>query len=305
MFPLNNSGFYKVQAGGLPYTPPLDGNNATYAGGFRKLRTDYDGFCCQIEWLPSNTTYDIGFKSNGLIDEAEILSVKGLDTTCQVRILYNQTGNLGFYIQVLRAFQPIIYKDGDFIRNSSGKLAMNTDETNIRYFVGDENALEFGRNCGHINYYVYGKITQAKVTGANQALWSITLSNQLAQNEIITNLTSPGKINYGGRRVVGNSFQSIVSTNQWPDSDFLFSGNTEYENAYIQMYFNNVFEASSATFQTSGNTEDFPSHSTSLISRLSGAQLACKGVFSEFILWTNDQSANYASIRNNIIDYYA
>lgn len=294
--------FHVEPTGGLPYTPPLDGNNATYAGGFRKLRTDYTGFCCRIRWTDQVTAYDIGFKSNGQIDDAAILSAKGTSTTCVVTQLYNQTGDTSLYQNDLVSTAPIIYKDAAFITDDNGKICVSTDETVRRLLTGSPGTLVYTNNVPDINMFIRCKITEPKTSASQNGVWNFTTGGGLSRNELIANF-STGKMTVLGRRLDANSFQSITSTSNYPDVFFVLSQNTEYTNRILQLYFDNSIEAYTATFQTAGSTSSTNSTSTNIGVR--GGSVYCRGLYSEFILWTNDQSANYASIRNNIINYYA
>jgi len=81
-----------VGGGGLPYTPPLDAQNASAAYSVRLLRTAYTGDCCKVYRISDGVEQDIGFDSNGLLDTAALTSFIGGGTGWVVT-WYDQTGN--------------------------------------------------------------------------------------------------------------------------------------------------------------------------------------------------------------------
>jgi hypothetical protein len=109
------------------------GSGAAAAYSVRQLNRDYTGAAIQVERSSDNTTQDIGFDSNGDLDESA-LTTFCTGTTCRVRTWYDQataggTGSGNDAVQTTHANQPTIYTGGALVKEN-GKVAVEFDGSN-------------------------------------------------------------------------------------------------------------------------------------------------------------------------------
>ena len=106
------------------------GEGAAAAYSVRQLNRDYTGAALQVERSSDNTTQDIGFDSNGDLDESA-LTTFCTGTTCRVRPWYDQataggTGSGNDAVQADHTKQPTIYTGGAIVKEN-GRVAMQFD----------------------------------------------------------------------------------------------------------------------------------------------------------------------------------
>jgi hypothetical protein len=107
------------------------GSGAAAAYSVRRLNGLYTGAAIQVERSSDNTTQDIGFDSNGDLDESA-LTTFCTGTTCKVRTWYDQsqtggTGSGNDATQTDHANQPIIYTGGAIVKEN-GRAALSIDD---------------------------------------------------------------------------------------------------------------------------------------------------------------------------------
>ena len=98
------------------------GSGAAAAYSVRRLNGLYTGSAIQVERSSDNTTQDIGFDSNGDLDESA-LTTFCTGTTCKVRTWYDQsqtggTGSGNDAVQTTHANQPTIYTGGAIVKEN-------------------------------------------------------------------------------------------------------------------------------------------------------------------------------------------
>ena len=103
------------------------GSGAAAAYSVRRLNGNYTGAAIQVERSSDNTTQDIGFDSNGDLDESA-LTTFCTGTTCKVRTWYGQeasggTGSGNDAVQTTHANQPTIYTGGAIVKEN-GRVAV-------------------------------------------------------------------------------------------------------------------------------------------------------------------------------------
>ena len=111
------------------------GEGAAAAYSVRQLNRDYTGAALQVERSSDNTTQDIGFDSNGDLDESA-LTTFCTGTTCKVRTWYDQsvtggTGSGNDATQTDHTKQPTIYTGGAIVKQD-GRVGVDFDgSTNV------------------------------------------------------------------------------------------------------------------------------------------------------------------------------
>ena len=115
--------------------PPLlldDYSGAYFAGGVRKLRNDYGGYCMRVREDSGNTETDIGFDGDGNVNSAAIASHCGSANGYVVK-LYDQSGNSRDLHQTTTTLQPKIY-DGSAVITAGGIAAMDSNSGTARLY---------------------------------------------------------------------------------------------------------------------------------------------------------------------------
>jgi len=139
----NTAIFAPPAGGGGAFLLDEVGVSAITAVSFRKLTSAYSGPCIEVRRLSDNTTQDIGFDANGILDEVAVASFCG-SSVGTIATWYDQSGNgINFtkadYNTPIVAQEPIIYYNeggGSAItRNAVGNIASYTREP------GDPNAV--------------------------------------------------------------------------------------------------------------------------------------------------------------------
>lgn len=123
---------YMPTSGAAPFVGLLDSlsipaNNAYSVSD--KLRNAYAGSAYQVQRHSDDTTLDIGFTAEGLVDTAALATFCA-GTTGSVRTLYDQSGNSRDLTQTTRANQPTVYTGGAVVvRGTVNVPAMSFDGT--------------------------------------------------------------------------------------------------------------------------------------------------------------------------------
>lgn len=83
----------------------FDDSSCIYIVSVKLIKSDYTGYCLRIRRDSDNTTQNIGFDSNGIVDVAAISTFLGAGTG-YVDIWYDQSGNGNHAVQATLAYQP-------------------------------------------------------------------------------------------------------------------------------------------------------------------------------------------------------
>lgn len=103
-------------------------------------------------------------------------------------------------------------------------------------------------------------------------------TNGSGSRVLITGGFTASKFVSGGRRLDGDSFQSVASTTNATTAAVVICA-IDYSATLLQQYINGTLEGSSSSFQTSGSTSNTDSSKASLGSSGSGGQLADVDIF--------------------------
>ena len=113
--------FYSIiQQRKIAYSDPLldKAQNAAVAFSLRKLRTDYAGNCIKVRRDSDNTTQDVGFTSEGIIDLSALTTFVGASNG-YIDTWYDQSGNGINATQAATASQPMIVNAGSVVELNS------------------------------------------------------------------------------------------------------------------------------------------------------------------------------------------
>ena len=101
------------------------GEDIEAAYSLRKLRTDYTGAAIRVRRTPDNTEQDIGFDSDGNLDESALTTFVG-SGSAHVQTWYDQSTNANHAVQNTSGQQPHIVYNGT-IKTHGGKPAVTQD----------------------------------------------------------------------------------------------------------------------------------------------------------------------------------
>ena len=254
------------------------GSGAAAAYSVRRLNGNYTGAAIQVERSSDNTTQDIGFDSNGDLDESA-LTTFCTGTTCRVRTWYDQataggTGSGNDAVQTTHANQPTIYTGGAIVKLdgraavkglgvSGGKLDFTTvsHTGNFSHYMlqtFQSNAMPYGGPSGHFWYHMNANTLRYRIDGASE--------------------------DFGGYQ-----FQNLQR--------FLHSGNRRLSAGNLKLAIDGI---DNATSNASTQTFDL-----STMYAGNGGGFPYSGYIQEFLMYDSSKSASdQDSIESNVGDYF-
>ena len=304
------SNSYRYASGsGLPYTPPLDAQNAAAAYSIRKLRTDYTGNCIRISDNPtfSGSTKDVGFDSNGYLDISELY------TNSYIRTWYDQSGNGLDFIQNSTNKSPLISLSG-IVEEVNGIAAMYFNGSNhFLQILSSTSSFNFFHNGSKSSFYFVGQVGDT----ANPSFQSVLLGNSRGSNDVGINFwysdisgRNDALIQSGYRGVGGSNAVSYISPNNTflPNNQFLSVNELDFSDPTLtdrwMTQFNNDSILKGNTQNVGFSTSNADENLT-LMAEGSGTNWWTKGFCQELIIYDTDQSANKATLQTNINDYFS
>lgn len=245
----------------------------TIGYSFRKLRNSYSGNCIKVRRSSDNTTQDIGF-SGSVIDTSALLSFVGAGNGF-IDTWYDQSTNGFNATQTTTTRQPQIVSGGTLVTSNS--LASSRYVNSASTFMSMSNTL----------------ISQPDSV-------FITLHNQasIGSAHYLDGTTTRQIVGYGGTNQVLAFAGSSLLDGTIPNSLALHSAIFNGANSSIQL--NN-----GAT--TSGNAGSNGIGASSFIGtgNPSGSIYSITGLYSEFVVFSGDQTTNKTGIKSNIMTYYS
>lgn len=220
----------------------FDDSSCVYIVSTKLLKSDYSGYCLRIRRSSDNTTQNIGFDSNGVVDTSAISTFIGVGTG-YVDIWYDQSGNGNHAVQSTLVCQPSfdlsdvsIYFDGnndrlgsphssiyDFTKTTPYSLVLSGHTTDRLIF----NKFSLGDINGYYNGYhlatEFGGTISSMLRGkaAGERLFVIsTSSTWKSGNDIVIGISYNGTINANEMNLYGNGKRQskTVSTNNLVNS---------------------------------------------------------------------------------------
>lgn len=246
--------------------------DATAAYSVRKLRDGYTGSCMRIRRTSDNAEQDIGFASDGSLDETALTTFIGASSATVV-LWYDQSGKNNTATQSTAASQPIIATNGT-IEKRGGKPLLKFDGSNDFFNVG------FTYSNANFNSFV-GKrnnINQALASlGAATAayLWALWVDNNYYFQSKTTGYTTGNSTD--------NTTSQVILTGQVSSSGTasIYKNGTEISSQFVSF--------------TLGRNIDY-------IAQYAGTYT--NGELQEIIYYNIDRTANRADIINNQNTYY-
>lgn len=120
---------YVAAGGAAPFVGLLDTyTDAAVAYSVRKLRNAYSGSAIRVRRSSDNTEQDIGFDTNGNLDESALTTFVGAGNGF-VTTWYDQSGNSRNATQSTAINQPLIVNAGT-VEKTNGKVSIKFDASN-------------------------------------------------------------------------------------------------------------------------------------------------------------------------------
>lgn len=277
---------YTAVGGVIPLLDTYGSASAAYS--VRKLRTLYTGNAIRVRRSSDNTEQNIGFDSNGNLDESALTTFVGAGNGF-VTTWYDQSGNNRNMTQSTAANQPQIVSSGVVIKENA-KPSIQFDGSNDNLFNTTT-----GFAVNNLTHYA---VSTRDTTGVIQSIFSTgilaggsigfgfnyTDTNLLQQQsrDLTTNVNSGA---YSNTQGAINIISSINTTS---------TINTYYNGA------NNVNTAATLSGNSNTNMALGARYNT-----LGQPTFYLNGKVCEYVFWQNNLSSNISDIHTNINTYFS
>lgn len=260
---------------------------AGVAYSVRKLDKDYTGYCMRIKRLSDNSTLDVGFNSNGDLNESAITTFCSGSVDATVTIWYDQSGN-GHNLTPNVDNNTLLICDNGVVLKKNGKPAINTDSDEFVVTIDMPDIL--GANAT----YVVGTFTYKD----NSDLGTILVYS-------FDFTLSPVGIGY---LLTGEDFATGGVDNSTSYVEGTFNGveGTQYIIEYgITSSSNSFIYVDGTNVETNDATASFTATATDENLYIGGASASYPGEsVQEVIIWPTNQFSNRSSIYTNIAAYF-
>ena len=245
------------------------GSGAAAAYSVRRLNGNYTGAAIEVERTSDGTYQDIGFDSNGDLDESA-LTTFCTGTTCKVSKWYDQsvtggTGSGNDAVQTDDSKQPTIYTGGAIVKEN-GRVAI-TWGANIGLSLSSD-----------VNNVQSTFSTRGNDQGGNQTSW---LYGHTSNNDYHSGTDQ--YLRYNSLTAVKNGANRVNGTSH----NFLTGGRFTNVQVLISMiHTSNVGSINQLTWQQTNLARSW------------------NGNLQEILLYTSDKSTDRTDIESNVGDYF-
>lgn len=266
-------------------TPPLDiYTGAAWAVSVRKIRTAYTGYCMKVRRASDNTTQDIGFDSNGLLDVAAITSFCA-GTDGFVHTWYDQSGNGLNWVQTTDGTQPYIA--------ISGIVTTINGLPSVRQFGIGGSPAKRGftfTSTGSSTSTMFQVALQHQDTPEGATTYSGTVLSEPGSEYCMLPISGSGSANYSGAGTPSfwiNGVSKTMTTRAQAATEYIVV--TGYPFVLKLLSITNLNLSTWTSFETM---------------RFSGASLYGDHFISERIMYYTDKSSDRVDIETNLNSYY-
>jgi PKD repeat protein len=268
---------------------------ATAGYSVRKLSSTYTGAAIRVRRSSDNTESDIGFDSNGNLDETALTTFVGANNGFVTK-WYDQGGNARDFSQTTASNQPRIVSSGtiDKANNIASIFFGQSNDINMTISVANEPAFDFTNT-----YSIYICAKPANQTG-DQTIFGKG-ANLFAQTGYYISI----------RETTSNTAYLVINnSSSSPNYNVLYSNTSINLGCY-------GFNLSAGNGKASFNGTINNNYTGLISAALNNQQprigqygtavpnAAFDGWFSELIVYPTDQSANRIGIETNITNYYS
>jgi hypothetical protein len=266
-------------------------SGAEFAFSTRLLSSTYTGDCLKVKRSSDGATQNIGFNSDGYLDQASIETFRGASTEVQIMEWYDQSGNNMVLSQADYGNAPVIYESGAYIQ-SLGRYAGSFDNKWLISSNYDPSMLNdsswFIVNTPLTNPGTQdGCMVQAQeFDGTN---WRVDVMG-FRDGGFFTRLTQDAANNqlngYDFSTTTGNVVSNIIDTSA-VSNVFKFNNSVKTDSNNGR---SNTGQGARVTLGRSGNV---------------ATGTSAEFLLNEMIYYDSDQTSNEAGILNNINEFYS
>jgi len=266
-------------------------SGAEFAFSTRLLSSTYTGDCLKVKRSSDGATQNIGFNSDGYLDQASIETFRGASTEVQIMEWYDQSGNNMVLSQAYYVNAPVIYESGAYIQ-SLGRYAGSFDNQWLISSNYDPSMLNdsswFIVNTPLTNPGTQdGCMVQAQeFDGTN---WRVDVMG-FRDGGFFTRLTQDAANNqlngYDFSTTTGNVVSNIIDTSA-VSNVFKFNNSVKTDSNNGR---SNTGQGARVTLGRSGNV---------------ATGTSAEFLLNEMIYYDSDQTSNEAGILNNINEFYS
>lgn len=266
-------------------------SGAEFAFSTRLLSSTYTGDCLKVKRSSDGATQNIGFNSDGYLDQASIETFRGASTEVQIMEWYDQSGNNMVLSQADYGNAPVIYESGAYIQ-SLGRYAGSFDNQWLISSNYDPSMLNdsswFIVNTPLTNPGTQdGCMVQAQeFDGTN---WRVDVMG-FRDGGFFTRLTQDAANNqlngYDFSTTTGNVVSNIIDTSA-VSNVFKFNNSVKTDSNNGR---SNTGQGARVTLGRSGNV---------------ATGTSAEFLLNEMIYYDSDQTSNEAGILNNINEFYS
>ena len=272
-------------------------SGASAAYSLRKLRTAYSGYAIRVRRSSDNTTLDVGFKADGTLDTASMLSFVGAGNGF-VSIWYDQSSTYNA-LQVTSANQPQIVSAGALI-TMNGKPTVKFDGSND-YLVTSSYPF-----TSTDKVYVAHVSSIATTTASSMVVGHY---RQFNPSIFLVGYTSNTRTWVTARNTANTGVAEYAFNTYSINTQYLYETQYDLLNATSILRVKNYRNNSAETMFTNGlasNALPTFSQPISIGSTDNGGHFRLNGNIQEIVLYYNvDQSSNRTGISSNINSYYS
>jgi len=266
-------------------------SGAEFAFSTRLLSSTYTGDCLKVKRSSDGATQNIGFNSDGYLDQASIETFRGASTEVQIMEWYDQSGNNMVLSQADYGNAPVIYESGAYIQ-SLGRYAGSFDNQWLISSNYDPSMLNdsswFIVNTPLTNPGTQdGCMVQAQeFDGTN---WRVDVMG-FRDGGFFTRLTQDAANNqlngYDFSTTTGNVVSNIIDTSA-VSNVFKFNNSVKTDSNNGR---SNTGQGARVTLGRSGNV---------------ATGTSAEFLLNEMIYYDSDQTSNEAGILDNINEFYS
>jgi hypothetical protein len=255
---------------------------ATAAYSLRKLRTAYTGYCIEVRRSSDNTTQNIGFTAEGVLDESALTTFCGAGNGF-VKTWYDQVGSLNI-TQSTALNQSKIVSSGSVLKENNKPLVDFTGDGTA--FADVTLRADYGSNINQP--YTIFSVNKFQVTGNLDNLSCLFDSYNSSNSGLYARYVTDEYTLYAGTSVSGASSNGEGNQNIYCG---LFNG------ASSKLWVR-------GTEKVSGNAGTNAIRPLCLGNRQTYTAY-CAGPIQEFILFPSDKSSDRSAIETNINSFYS
>lgn len=265
----------------------------------RRLNSSYTSSLLRVRRSSDNTEQDIGYDSNGNLDETALTNFVGAGNGF-VTTWYDQSGGGYNATMTTTTRQPRIVNGGT-VEKTNNKVSLFFDGTDVFVITG---ILSGFQNVAYAHMFAVAKSNLT--TTAQRAIFnaSVNTSATFARCRIGHHGSANADM-VGGRRLDADAFVQ-VGTSALTTNQQIFSGMIDYADAKAELFLNGTTAGSNTSFQTAGNTSNAASSTMTIggIGTTLSPSSFWTGHIQEVVCYSSNQNTTRIGIQENLNAYF-